>query len=90
MQLLIKKYRKERGMSLRELAMLTGISKTQLNDMERGVKHIDLLKLAKIATHLNVCTKALFVNCYGVKKCCDFKCRHCCSLRHKNFYKKKE
>ena len=90
MQLLIKKYREERGLSLRKLSVLTGISKTQLNDMERGIKRVDLLKLAKIAMHLNVCTKDLFVNCYGVKKCCDFKCKCCCSLRYKNFYNRRK
>ncbi len=89
MQLLIKKYREKKGLSVRALATLTGISKTQLNDIERNIKHVDLPKLAKIAMHLDVCTKALFVNCYDIK-CCDFKCRYCCSHRYKSFYKRKE
>lgn len=78
MQVLIKKYRNERKISIRQLAKKTGISKSQLSDMENRAAEEYLKKLAKVAKHLDVCTKDLFLNCCDIKEECDYKCANCC------------
>lgn len=91
MQVLIKKYRQQKGLSLRRLQELTGISKSQLSNIENKTAEEYLKKLSKIAKHLDVCTKSLFVNCCDVKKeGCDYDCERCCTHRHKNFIKRRE
>lgn len=83
MQLLIKKYREEKGISLRQLQKLTGISRSQLNDIENKKSDTGLENLAKIADHLDVCTKDLFTDCHNLKATCDNNCGncHCCNKR---------
>lgn len=81
MELVIKKVRKERGLSLRRLEELTGISKTQLHNIERKTRDVELEELAQIALHLDVCTKDLFFNCYGLKKKCNNNCQDCCKRK---------
>ncbi len=45
----IKNLRKQKNMSLRELAQITGLSKTTLGDLEKDVKNPSLDTLEKIA-----------------------------------------
>lgn len=77
MQMMIKKYREEKGISLRQLAKSAGISRSQLSYIENRESEY-LKKLKRIAKHLEVCTKDLFVNCCDIKKECDYKCANCC------------
>lgn len=88
MQVLIKKYRTERKISLRQLAKKTGISKSQLSDMENRAALEYLKKLAKVAKHLEVCTKDLFVNCCNLKAECDYKCTNCCHYKRMDLHTK--
>jgi transcriptional regulator with XRE-family HTH domain len=46
----VKSLRKQRNMSLRELAQNTGLSKTTLSDLENGIKNPSLDTVEKIAT----------------------------------------
>ncbi len=82
MQVLIKKYRNEKKISVRRLAEMTGISRSQLSDMENRAAEKYLKKLAKVAEHLEVCTKDLFVNCCNIKKECDYRCTNCCHYKN--------
>lgn len=61
MKLLIWEYRDKSGVSLRELAKKTGISKTALNNIENKVKSPTLLQLEQISKALEVPMKVLFV-----------------------------
>lgn len=45
----IKNLRKQKNMSLRELAQITGLSKTTLGDLEKDIKNPSLETLEKIA-----------------------------------------
>ena len=45
----IKSLRRQRNMSLRELAQITGLSKTTLGDLEKDVKNPSLETLEKVA-----------------------------------------
>lgn len=46
----VKSLRKQSNMSLRELAQVTGLSKTTLSDLENGTKNPSLDTVEKIAT----------------------------------------
>jgi transcriptional regulator with XRE-family HTH domain len=46
----VKSLRKQSNMSLRELAQITGLSKTTLSDLENGTKNPSLDTVEKIAT----------------------------------------
>lgn len=50
----LKKFRKERGLSLRALAEKSGISKSTLNDIETGKSNPSVETLAKIAKALDI------------------------------------
>ena len=53
-KLLVKKIREEKNMSLQKLAILSGISKTHLSDIERNLKMPSLLVMIKISRALKV------------------------------------
>lgn len=52
MDILIVEMRNERKMSLRQLEMLTGISKSTLNDIENGRSIPNIMQLEKMAKSL--------------------------------------
>lgn len=54
MEIHIAKIRNSKDISLRQLAILTGISKTTLNDIENSKVSPTILQLEKIAKGLNV------------------------------------
>lgn len=56
----IKEYRKEKRISVRKLAELTGISKTYISDVENNHKIPTLYTLCLIGVHLGVSPKSLF------------------------------
>ena len=51
---LVKKIREDKNMSLQKLAILSGISKTHLSDIERNLKMPSLLVMIKISRALKV------------------------------------
>ncbi|MBD5266259.1 MAG: helix-turn-helix transcriptional regulator [Bacteroides sp.] len=57
---IIRKYRKERGISQEELAFRAGLHRTYIGMIERGEKNITLTNIAKLASGLNVKIKDLF------------------------------
>ena len=60
MKILIWKARKEKNLTLKQLEVLTGISKTTLNYIENGERSPKLEQLEKIAIVLNVRMTDLF------------------------------
>lgn len=66
MQIIIKlrEVREQYNISLRELAKLTGISKSHLNYIEKGEREPSLSTIIRIAVALNIDEKEL----YEVKK----------------------
>lgn len=50
----IKNLRKQKNMSLRELAQITGLSKTTLGDLEKDLKNPSLETIEKIAGAFNM------------------------------------
>lgn len=56
----IKEFRKDKGISLRKLAELTGMSKTYISDVENNHKIPTLYTLCLLGVHLGVSPKALF------------------------------
>jgi len=62
-QIHIYKIRTKKNLSLRQLADLSGIGKTTINDIENGKKSPTLDTLGKIAQALEVDVKDLF-DCY--------------------------
>ena len=61
MKIRLKEARKQRKLTLRELAKLTGISKTELNDIENGkvIPRLDIYckicKVLKITCNCELC-----------------------------------
>lgn len=64
MKILIWKARKEKNLTLKQLEVLTGISKTTLNYIENGERSPKLEQLEKIAIVLNVRMTDLFESKY--------------------------
>ena len=64
MKILIWKARKEKKLTLKQLEVLTGISKTTLNYIENGERSPKLEQLEKIAIVLNVRITDLFESKY--------------------------
>jgi len=59
-KILLKQIRKERGLSLKDLERMTGISKSHLNNIERGEKGPSLFVMVRIAIALNIDVKELY------------------------------
>lgn len=53
LQINIKKIREKQGITLERLEELSGVSKTHINDIERGKKSPTLIVLYKLAKGLN-------------------------------------
>lgn len=64
MQILTWKARADKNVSLRQLEILTGISKSTLNDIENGKRVPTLIQLEKIAIALNVKISDLYESEY--------------------------
>ena len=60
MKILINEQRVKKGVSLRKLSTMTGISKSALNDHENGKPSPTLLQLELIAKALNIRITDLF------------------------------
>lgn len=58
--LLIKKFRKEKKLTQKQLATLSGIGRSTISDIENSLKSPSLDTLDKIATALDVPTYKLF------------------------------
>lgn len=61
MKLRIRQLRRERGLTLEELAELAGISRSYLNELELGAKTINANRLEQVARALEVPPESLFV-----------------------------
>lgn len=44
----LEKIRKQRGLSRRELELLSGVSKTTIHRLERGLYNVDMVKLGTL------------------------------------------
>lgn len=53
-KILIKEIRKEKNLTLEQLAEKTGISKTHINDVENEIKEPGLSVMVRLAKALNV------------------------------------
>lgn len=53
-------YRAEKGLTIRALADISGVSKTQINDIENGIKHPTIFTLCLLSLALNVSPYELF------------------------------
>lgn len=65
----IKEIRIERGLSIRELSLESGVSKTEISDIERGVVHPTVFTICLLAIALNVDARELFD--YGLSDISD-------------------
>lgn len=57
----VKKYRTLSNMSQEKLAELTGLHRTYISDIERGLRSISLNNIDKLSTALNVDIYKLFI-----------------------------
>lgn len=57
----VKKYRIELKMSQEKLAELTGLHRTYISDVERGLRSISLNNIEKLSVALNVKVYKLFI-----------------------------
>ena len=57
----VKKYRIESNLSQEKLAELTGLHRTYISDIERGLRSISLNNIEKLSKALNVETYKLFI-----------------------------
>ena len=56
----LKQLRKERGISQEELMAATGIHRTYLSEVERGIRNISIVNVEKIAKALDIDTMEMF------------------------------
>lgn len=56
----IYEIRTSKNLSLRDLSEKSGVSKTQINDIENGLKHPSVLTLCELAYALDVQPESLF------------------------------
>ncbi len=57
----VRKYRNESNLSQEKLAELTGLHRTYISDIERGLRSISLNNIEKISKALNVEIYKLFI-----------------------------
>lgn len=69
MKLMIRKYRKERRLTLKELSRLTGYSASFLSLLENHQESPRLETLKRIAFALDVCPKKLIYSCGHIENC---------------------
>ncbi|HOW51478.1 MAG TPA: helix-turn-helix transcriptional regulator [bacterium] len=56
----LRQLRKEKELSQEQLMMATGIHRTYISEVERGIRNISLLNIEKIAKALEVDIRDLF------------------------------
>ena len=56
----LRQLRKEKGISQEELMAATGIHRTYLSEVERGIRNISIMNIDKLAKALNVDTMEMF------------------------------
>lgn len=57
----VKKRREERGYSQEKLAELSGLHRTYISSLERGIRSISLNNIEKLANSLNIEIYKLFI-----------------------------
>ncbi len=57
----VKKYRIKYNLSQEKLAELTGLHRTYISDIERGLRSISLNNIEKLSKALNIKTYKLFI-----------------------------
>ena len=57
----VKKYRIKYNLSQEKLAELTGLHRTYISDVERGLRSISLNNIEKLSKALNIKTYKLFI-----------------------------
>lgn len=57
----VRKYRNQKGISQEKLAEISGLHRTYISAVERGVRSISLDNIEKIASALEIDTYKLFV-----------------------------
>ncbi|NFK79022.1 helix-turn-helix transcriptional regulator [Clostridium botulinum] len=75
MKINLKKIREEKNISQSKLAMLAGISKSYISELEAGKKTPSLDMLEKIAEALEVCVALLLINTKDCSNCIRYKCK---------------
>ncbi|KEI87633.1 helix-turn-helix transcriptional regulator [Clostridium botulinum] len=75
MKINLKKIREEKNISQSKLAMLAGISKSYISELEAGKKTPSLDMLEKIAEALEVCVALLLINTKDCCNCIRYKCK---------------
>ena len=58
----VRKRRQELGISQEDLAHITGLHRTYMSDIERGVRNVSLRNIKKIADALGIQVYELFLN----------------------------
>ena len=56
----LKQLRKEKGISQEELMAATGIHRTYLSEVERGIRNISIVNIEKISLALNIDVMEMF------------------------------
>ena len=56
----IKEYRLAKGLTIRTLALKSGVSKSEISDIERGVIHPSVFTICLLAVALDVDARKLF------------------------------
>ena len=56
----LKQLRKEKGISQEELMAATGIHRTYLSEVERGIRNISIVNVEKISLALNIDVMEMF------------------------------
>lgn len=65
----IKEIRQKKGLTIRALALKSGVSKSEISDIERGVNHPSVFTICLLAVALDVDARKLFD--YKVSKISD-------------------
>lgn len=56
----LKQIRKSKGISQERLMMLTGINRTYISEVERGIRNISLVNIYKLSRNLEIDIRDLF------------------------------
>lgn len=56
----IKEYRRIKGLTIRALALKSGVSKSEISDIERGIIHPSVFTICLLAVALDVDARKLF------------------------------
>ncbi|KIS21997.1 XRE family transcriptional regulator [Clostridium botulinum] len=75
MKINLKKIREEKNISQSKLAILAGISRSYVSEIEAGKKTPSLDMLERIAKALEVCVALLLINTKDCGDCIRHKCK---------------